>query len=202
MRLVLASQSPARLDVLRRAGCDPEVIVSGVDENGAPDLSPAATAQHLAELKGAAVVPLVSGHAVVVACDSILEFDGESHGKPGSPDVARRRWRRLRGGSGLLHTGHFVWVRDAGGERHTSGIVSTLVRFADISDAEVDAYAATGEPTWVAGAFTIDGYGAAFVEGIEGDHTNVLGLSVPTLRRMLADLGVAWTDLWTSRRPS
>lgn len=196
MRLVLASQSPARLDVLRRAGCDPEVMVSGVDETASPGLSPARTALHLAGLKGAAVVPLVSGDAVVVACDSILEFDGEPHGKPGSPGVARQRWRRLRGGTGMLHTGHFVWVRDDTGERHTSRTVSTLVRFADISDAEIDAYAGTGEPTGVAGAFTIDGYGAAFVEGIEGDHTNVLGLSVPTLRQMVHHLGLQWTSLW------
>lgn len=198
MRLILASQSPARLDLLRRAGCDPEVIVSGADEENPQDSSPAEAALHLAQLKGATVAPRITGDAVLVACDSILEFEGQAHGKPGSPEVARQRWRRLRGHTGVLHTGHFVWVRDQSGQRQASEVVSTQVQFADITDAEVDAYTRTGEPTWVAGAFTIDGFGAAFVDGIVGDHTNVLGLSVPALRRMLQRLGIEWTTLWNA----
>ncbi len=197
MRFVLASQSPARLDLLRRAGCDPEVIVSGVDETEPVGLTPAESALRLAELKGTAVLPRIRGEAVLVACDSILEFEGRSHGKPGSRAVARERWLRMRGNTGVLHTGHFVWVRDHAGARRTSAIVSTEVTFAQIRDDEVDTYVGTDEPTGVAGGFTIDGFGAAFVDGIVGDHTNVLGLSVPALRRMLHHLGIEWTRLWS-----
>lgn len=199
MRLILASQSPSRLDVLRRAGCDPEVIVSGADETSVTGVSPVELAGRLAELKGRAVTPDIGGEAALIACDSVLELDGRACGKPGTPERAVEQWRRMRGRSGVLHTGHFLWVRDAAGIREWRETVSTVVAFAEISDAEIDAYVDTGEPLWVAGAFTIDGYGAGFIERIEGDHTNVIGLSVPALRRGLLELGLAWPDLWAIR---
>lgn len=201
MRLILASQSPSRLDVLRRAGCDPEVIVSGADETSITAHSPGELAGLLAELKGNAVVPQIDGHAVLIACDSILELDGKACGKPGSAEQARIQWRAMRGRTGVLHTGHYLWARDAAGIRIWQETISTVVHFAEIFDAEIDAYVDTGEPIWVAGAFTIDGYGAGFVERIEGDHTNVIGLSIPALRRGLLSIGIAWPSLWSSAPP-
>ena len=137
--------------------------------------------------------------AVVVGCDSVLELDGEVHGKPVDAAEAVARWRRMRGRSGVLHTGH--WVVDTrvdGGTGATLGAVaSTTVHFADVTDAEIDAYVATGEPLAVAGAFTVDGLGGAFVRGIEGDHHTVVGISLPLLRDLLLDVGVAWTSLWS-----
>jgi septum formation protein len=197
-RLILASASPARLATLRAAGLNPEVIVSDVDEDGILEPTPAATAQHLAELKAAAVAGRLSdaAGAVVLGCDSLLELDGRALGKPGSPDVARARWQAMRGRAGVLHTGHCL-IEPATGRR-VGEVASTTVHFADVTDAEIDAYVATGEPLVVAGAFTLDGLGGAFVESIEGDHHNVVGVSLPLLRHLLADLGIAWTSLWAS----
>jgi septum formation protein len=192
-RLVLASASPARLATLRAAGLDPEVVVSGVDESTVTTPDPAALALELAGLKAQAVAEQVQD-ALVVGCDSVLELDGAAHGKPADADEARARWRSMRGRSGVLHTGHCVI--DPTGRRNARG-AATVVHFADVTDAEVDAYVGTGEPLHVAGAFTIDGLGGAFVTGIEGDHHNVVGISLPLLRDLLAELGVAWTDLWT-----
>jgi septum formation protein len=140
---------------------------------------------------------------VVVGCDSVLELDGEVHGKPADAAEAVARWRRMRGRSGVLHTGH--WVVDCrddvdGGTGATLGAVaSTTVHFAALSDEEIDAYVATGEPLAVAGAFTIDGLGGPFVERIEGDHHGVVGLSLPLLRELLAEAGIAWPSLWGPR---
>jgi septum formation protein len=197
-RLILASASPARLATLRAAGLDPEVIVSDVDEDGIHEPTPAATAQHLAELKAAAVAGRLTdpGGAVVLGCDSLLELDGRALGKPGTPDVARARWQAMRGRAGVLHTGHCL-IEPATGRR-VGEVASTVVHFADVTDAEIDAYVATGEPLVVAGAFTIDGLGGAFVESIEGDHHNVVGVSLPLLRRLLLELGIAWPSLWVS----
>jgi septum formation protein len=197
-RLILASASRARLATLRAAGLDPEVIVSDVDEDGIHEPTPAATAQHLAELKAAAVAGRLSdaAGAVVLGCDSLLELDGRALGKPGSPDVARARWQAMRGRAGVLHTGHCL-IEPATGRR-VGEVASTTVHFADVTDAEIDAYVATGEPLVVAGAFTLDGLGGAFVESIEGDHHNVVGVSLPLLRHLLADLGIAWPSLWAS----
>ena len=196
---VLASASPARLATLRRAGIDPLVIVSGVDESQLTGLAPAALAQGLAELKCAAVAGLadVPAQALVLGCDSVLELDGEALGKPGDAATARARWRAMRGRSGVLHTGHAL--RIAGTDEQVGATASTTVHFADLSDREIDAYVATGEPLHVAGAFTIDGLGGAFVTHIEGDHHNVIGVSLPLLRGLVAELGHAWTDLWTDR---
>lgn len=199
-RLVLASQSPARLATLRSAGVRPEVVVSGVDESGVQADSPADLAAVLAELKASAVATTLGDlgtGTVVVGCDSVLELDGEAYGKPSDPETARQRWRAMRGRSGVLHTGHHLCT--AGAVR--TAVASTTVSFADLTDDEIDAYVATGEPLQVAGAFTLDGLGGAFVTGIEGDPHNVVGISLPLLRTMLADLGFAWTSLWDQPAP-
>lgn len=202
-RLILASQSPARLAVLRGAGIEPEVVVSGVDEDGIVADSCAELALALARLKAEAVaagIDDVAGPTIVVGCDSVLELDGQPLGKPHDPVTARERWLRQRGRDAVLHSGHWVIRLDQSGSadpRPVGATGSTVVHFADPSDAEIDAYVATGEPLEVAGAFTIDGFGGPFIEGIEGDHHNVLGLSLPLLRHLLADLGIAWPSLWT-----
>lgn len=202
MRVVLASASPARLRTLRSAGLDPEVIVSGVDEDavsaaGVPELVAA-----LAEAKAGAVAAASDFRGdedvLIVGCDSMLELDGRALGKPHTPAQATARWRAMRGRDGVLHTGHHLVLqaRGAGVERRTA-VASTTVTFADVDDDEIAAYVATGEPLLVAGAFTIDGLGGAFVTGLSGDPHNVVGISLPLLRRMLADLGLRWTDLWS-----
>ncbi|CAA9340964.1 MAG: Septum formation protein Maf [uncultured Nocardioidaceae bacterium] len=192
-RLVLASQSPARLATLRAAGLDPEVVVSGVDESSVVLDDPEALAEALAELKARSVAAGLSD-ALVVGCDSVLELDGEIHGKPGTPAAAARRWRAMRGRSGVLHTGHCL-VDTATG-RELARAARTVVHFADLDDEEVSAYVATGEPLHVAGAFTIDGLGGAYVTGIEGDPHTVVGIGLPLLREMLAELGHPWHALW------
>jgi septum formation protein len=194
-RLVLASASPARLATLRAAGVEPSVVVSGVDESQVDGLAPAALALRLAELKCDAVAGQVANGVLVLGCDSVLELDGEALGKPGDAESAVRRWRSMRGRSGVLHTGHSL--QDTATGRAASATASTVVHFAEVTDAEIAAYVATGEPLHVAGAFTIDGLGGAFVTGIEGDHHNVVGLSLPLLRDLLGELGHAWTDLWS-----
>ncbi|MDR7251513.1 septum formation protein [Nocardioides sp. BE266] len=194
--LVLGSASPARLATLRTAGIEPVVIVSGVDESQLVDLPPAELALQLAELKCAAVAGRddVPPDGLVLGCDSVLELDGEALGKPHEADEARARWRAMRGRSGVLHSGHCL--RDVATGKVAAATGSTTVHFADVSDEEIDAYVATGEPLQVAGAFTIDGFGGAFVTGIEGDHHNVVGVSLPLLRELVIELGHAWPDLW------
>ena len=199
LRLVLASASPARLATLRSAGLHPEVIVSGVEETAVAGESPAQLAGRLAGLKANAVAAGLTGPpgpTVVVGCDSVLELAGEAYGKPESPGVAVERWRRMRGRSGVLHTGHRVILLDGGSAAVRDATASTTVWFADLSDAEIEAYVATGEPLQVAGAFTVDGLGGPFVTRIGGDHHNVVGISLPLLRAMLGELGVAWPRLW------
>jgi len=194
VRFVLASASPARLRTLRDAGVEPEVIVSGVDEDGVTADTPAELARALAGLKAEAVTrTLGDAPALVLGCDSLLELGGQALGKPGSAAEAATRWLRMRGQVGVLHTGHCLL--DNGKAVGASTTVSTLVHFADVSDEEIDAYCATGEPTQVAGAFTIDGLGGWFVDAVEGDHHNVVGLSLPVLRQMLGGLGYRVTDL-------
>jgi septum formation protein len=196
--LVLASQSPARLETLRRAGIEPVVIVSGVDEDQLGDLPPAELALQLAELKCAAVAGRddLPPDALVLGCDSVLDLDGEALGKPVDAADAAARWRSMRGRSGVLHTGHAL--RDTGSGQVAAATASTTVHFAAVSDAEIAAYVATGEPLHVAGAFTVDGLGGAFVTGIEGDHHNVVGLSLPLVRELVAELGRSWVGLWTT----
>ena len=202
VRLILASASPARLATLRSAGLSPEVLVSGVDETAVTASSVPDLVIRLARLKAetaAARVDHDQQTTIVIGCDSLLELDGTAYGKPGSPAEAIDRWHRMRGSSGVLHTGHHVVLRRAGQQRSDSAVASTTVHFADLTDAEITAYVATGEPLAVAGAFTIDGLGGAFVSGIEGDHHNVVGISLPLLRILLAELGVAWSSLWNQQ---
>ncbi len=193
MRFILASASPARLSTLRAAGVEPEVIVSGVDEDSIQEPDTARLVGHLARLKAVAVAESVAGEALVLGCDSLLEFAGAAYGKPGSAVDAAARWRQLRMGRGTLHTGHCLIETST--SRISNASVQTLVDFADITDAEIEAYVGTGEPATVAGAFTIDGLGGWFVTGIVGDHHNVVGLSLPTLRGMLFELGYALSDI-------
>jgi septum formation protein len=198
--LVLASASPARLATLKAGGIEPSVVVSGVDESRVSGLPPAELAQRLAELKCAAVAEEVGRGRLVLGCDSVLELDGEALGKPADPDEAVRRWQAMRGRTGILHTGHCL--RDTGSGRQVAATGSTVVHFADVTDEEIAAYVETGEPLEVAGAFTVDGLGGAFVTRIEGDYHNVVGLSLPLLRDLVGGLGHRWTDLWPTGRRS
>jgi septum formation protein len=195
-RLILASASPARRNLLAAAGLDAAVVVSGVDESTVDSPDPAVLCLTLARMKAAAVAARTT-EGVVIGCDSVLAFGGEVLGKPADAAQARDRWRAMRGNAGVLHTGHSLI--DTGTGKQAEGVATTTVRFADVTDEEIEAYIGTGEPLHVAGAFTIDGRGAPFIESIEGDHSNVIGLSLPLLRRLLAELGVRLTDLWTAR---
>ncbi|MGW3897870.1 Maf family protein [Micromonospora profundi] len=230
LRLVLASASPARRKSLQAAGIEPDILVSGVDESLVVTDRAEDLCLELARLKAQAVLtrlspatpptspspgtdPGLSASAstststststnqrtLVIGCDSVLAFDGEILGKPADPADATRRWQRMRGRSGVLHSGHCLIDMAAG--RRAEAVASTTVHFADISDDEIAAYVASGEPLAVAGAFTIDGLGGPFVERIEGDPGTVVGLSMPLLRRLLAELGLQITDLWTKVAP-
>jgi septum formation protein len=203
MRLYLASTSPARLATLRAVGIDPVALPSHVDEEaavaGAGVLTPSEMVMLLARLKAEAVA--ASGEAfdgLILGGDSAFELDGVVYGKPHLPEVARERWHAQRGRSGLLHSGHWLIDARAGIVGHAvGGAAAATVHFADdITDDEIDAYIATGEPLEVAGAFTIDSKGAGFIRGIEGDPHTVVGLSVPLLRTLVRELGIAWPDLW------
>lgn len=211
MTVVLASASPARLGVLRTAGLDPTVRVSDVDEDAILarfELAPAQErVQALADAKADAVTaqlisetgaqPGAGAGTVVIGCDSMLLIDGELQGKPVDATQARLRWQQMAGRDGLLLTGHAIrLIRGGRMVAAATDAGSTVVRMGRPSDAELDAYLATGEPLRVAGALTIDGFGGWFVDGIDGDAGNVLGLSLPLTRRLLADIGVQVTDLW------
>jgi septum formation protein len=201
MRLYLASTSPARLATLRAVGVEPMLLPSGVDEEAAVAAAGAQTTDAmvlmLARLKAEAVVdPAIDGF--ILGGDSAFELDGVTYGKPHLPEVARERWLMQRGRTGVLHSGH--WLIDHRGGSiggATGGLSSSSVTFAaDISDAEIDAYIATGEPLQVAGAFTIDSLGAPFITRVEGDPHAVVGLSVALLRSLLLEFGVGWSTLW------
>jgi septum formation protein len=204
VRFVLASASPARLNVLRQAGIDPVVRVSGVDEDAVTTALPDASHQELvtalAEAKAEAVVDLVAAEhpdAVIVGCDSMLSLGDEILGKPGTPERARQRWAAMGGNTGDLLTGHAVIrLRDGRRNQSASHWESTQVRFSKPTEAELDAYVASGEPLSVAGAFTIDGRGGWFVDGIDGNASSVIGISLPLTRRLLAEVGVSVTELW------
>lgn len=207
--LLLASASPARLATLRSAGIDPQVIVSGVDEPAVVAHYGVTDAEDVCLVLAKAKAEDVAGHddvaedALVLGCDSVLAFDGQVLGKPSDAADATARWQAMRGRSGVLHTGHWLIDTrdsDAGGSGATiGGVASVTVHFADVSDAEIEAYVATGEPLLVAGAFTLDGLGGAFVRGVEGDPHAVVGVSLPLLRDLAREAGVRWTDLWAPR---
>jgi septum formation protein len=194
-RFVLASASTSRLRVLHDAGFDPEVIVSGVDEH-VEDLTTTEAVATLARRKAEAVAPGVPG-ALVLGCDSLLDVAGEPTGKPPTPQDAERLWQRIAGSTAVLCTGHCLVDTRSGGSQ--AQVVATRITFGTPSPAELRAYVATGEPLTSAGGFTTEGFGAPFVAGIEGDPSNVLGLSMPMLRTLLGNIGIAITDLWRSR---
>lgn len=189
-RLVLASASPARLRLLRDAGLRPEVMVSGIDESTVTGTA----AEQVATLarRKAEAVAAAAGDALVLGCDSLLELDGRVLGKPVFADEAVTRWQAMRGRSGTLLTGHCL----LDGSRVADAVAATTVRFGCPTDREIQAYVASGEPLQVAGAFTLDGRSAPFVEGIDGDPGNVIGLSLPLLRTLLHRLDVELVDLW------
>ncbi len=204
-RLVLASASPARRTVLQQAGVDPLVIVSDVDEDALiaahPGASPEDVVTMLAVAKAedsAARVPAdVAADCVVVGCDSMLAIDGQIYGKPGTVEIARTRWQSMAGRTGLLHTGHAVFqLRDGVATHREAQSAGTTVKFATPSAGELDAYLASGEPLAVAGGFTLDGLGGWFVDSIEGDPSNVIGISLPLLRRLLQNAGITISALW------
>ncbi len=199
MRCILASASPARTRLLTDAGVRHRVLVSDVDETaltaahgwtGAHDV-----AQGLARAKAEAVAAGIADDALVLGCDSVFDIGGEIHGKPADATQAWERWQRMRGGDGVLYTGHHLI--DTASGRSVSRVAASTVWFADPTDDELHAYIATGEPMRVAGGVTIDGLGAPFIARIDGDHSNVMGLSIPTLRLMLMELGIAWPLLWS-----
>jgi septum formation protein len=193
--IVLASASPSRLRLLTSAGITPTIIVSGVDEEDSAyaQLSPRELVVALAIVKAHTVKTKVNYPALIIGCDSTFEFEGESLGKPGTAENAIARAKKLSGKSGVLHTGHCFIDTDKGIE--ISDVVSTRVHFATMSDEEIEGYVATGEPLNVAGGFTLDGLSAPFIAGIEGDPSNVIGLSLPLLRNAINSLGYSWFEL-------
>jgi septum formation protein len=209
MRLYLASTSPARLATLRAAGVEPVLVSPGVDEEAVAAAAGPLTGPQLVSLLARAKAEAVTGTLVdgapidgfILGGDSAFELDGELYGKPHRPEIARERWHAQRGRTGLLHSGHWLIDHRGGSVAGAAGGVSTAsVTFAQLSDAEIDAYVATGEPLSVAGAFTIDSLGSAFITRVEGDPHAVVGLSVSLLRELLLEFGVAWPSLW-NRQP-
>ena len=193
--LVLASQSTSRRRLLESAGLSPRIIVSHVDEETEffNSLSPADMVIALAITKAHTVREQIDFPAIIIGCDSTFEFDGVSLGKPGTPDVAVDRAKRVRGNSGLLHTGHCII--DTAKNVEVSDRVTTRVTFDHMSDEEIADYVATGEPLHVAGGFTLDGFSSPFIPSIEGDYTNVVGISMPFIRKALANLGYSWPQV-------
>ena len=195
-QFVLASASPARRKLLQTAGLRPIVCRSDFDEDSVQCEDPVELVETLAQSK-AKVVAARYPDALILGCDSVLAFDGEIFGKPETPDIAIARWRQMRGSVGLLYTGHALL--DVPERRQVVRCETTRVYFADLSDREIAAYVASGEPLNCAGSFALEGLGSAFIEKIEGCHSNVIGLSLPLLRGMFAELGYCWTDFWSPR---
>lgn len=194
---VLASGSPSRLRLLEQGGLAPVVIVSGVDEESIEeamaDRPVPEVALALARAKAEAVLGQVPADALVLGCDSIFEMDGVRLGKPPSADEALRRWQRMRGRAGVLHTGH--WLIDISSGDAVGETVSTTVEMTDADDDEISDYIATGEPLQVAGGFTLDGLGAPYVAGVVGDPGNVIGVSLPAVRRLAIACGRSWSHI-------
>ena len=194
-KIVLASASPSRLRLLKSAGINPEVIVSGVDEEDQAysTLTPKELVIALAIVKAHTVAKMISTPALVIGCDSTFEFEGISLGKPLTPENAIARAKSLRGKSGVLYTGHCII--DTEKQMEISDVASTKVFFAEMSDQEIESYVATGEPLNVAGGFTLDGLSSPFISRIEGESSNVIGLSLPLIRNAINKLGYEWFDL-------
>ena len=193
--IILASASPSRQKLLKSVGISPTVVVSGVDEEASSysQLSPRELVIALAIVKAHTVKEKINYPAIIIGCDSTFEFEGKSLGKPGTPENAIARARSLSGKSGVLHTGHCFIDTDKGIE--ISDVVSTRVHFAQMTDHEIAGYVATGEPLNVAGGFTLDGLSAPFIAGVEGETSNVIGLSLPLLRNAINSLGYEWFEL-------
>ncbi len=212
MRVCLASTSPARLMLLRQAGIEPltqspdvdedAVAAAAAQERGA-DLTPEEVVLLLARAKAADVARRLAADGsfdgIVIGGDSMFELDGRVYGKPYTPEEATRRWQEMRGATGVLHSGHSVFRVTPGADpTEATATARAAVSFADdISDSEIDAYVSSGEPLLVAGAFTVDSLGGAFITRVEGDPSTVVGMSLSTVRRLVAELGVSWTDLWS-----
>lgn len=192
MRLILASQSPSRRRLLEGAGLHPEIIVSNVDEETEHfnAMSPVDMVIALAITKAHTVRELIKEDALIIACDSTFEFEGESFGKPATPEIAISRAKRLSGKTGLLHTGHCIIDTKQG--RELADRVTTAVTFDNLNEETIRDYVATGEPLKVAGGFTLDGFSSPFISAIDGDYTNVVGLSMAYLRKSLEHLGYSW----------
>jgi len=194
-KVVLASQSTSRRRLLEGAGITPIVMVSHVDEETEffNAMSPADMVIALAVTKAHTVRELIDFPAIIIGCDSTFDVDGISFGKPGTPEIAKKRALAISGRSGLLHTGHCIIDTVQG--REIADRVTTKVTFSEMSDLEIDDYIASGEPLQVAGGFTLDGFGSPFIPVIEGDYTNVVGLSMPFLRSAMSQLGYSWPEV-------
>ena len=194
-KIVLASQSTSRRRLLEGAGINPTIIVSNVDEETDffNAMSPADMVIALAVTKAHTVREQIDYPALIIGCDSTFDVDGVSFGKPGTPDIARQRAKKISGRSGLLHTGHCIIDTEQG--REIADRVTTRVTFSDLTDQEIEDYIASGEPLQVAGGFTLDGFGSPFIPVIEGDYTNVVGLSMPFLRSAMSQLGYSWPEV-------
>ena len=195
LKIVLASQSTSRRRLLEGAGLKPTVIVSNVDEETDffNAMTPADMVIALAVTKAHTVREQIDYPALIIGCDSTFDVDGVSFGKPGTPDIARERARAISGRSGLLHTGHCII--DTAQGREIADRVTTKVTFSELTDQEIEDYIASGEPLQVAGGFTLDGFGSPFIPIIEGDYTNVVGLSMPFLRSATSQLGYSWPEV-------
>jgi septum formation protein len=194
-KIVLASQSTSRRRLLEGAGLKPTVIVSNVDEETDffNAMTPADMVIALAVTKAHTVREQIDYPALIIGCDSTFDVDGVSFGKPGTPDIARERAKAISGRSGLLHTGHCII--DTAQGREIADRVTTKVTFSELTDQEIEDYIASGEPLQVAGGFTLDGFGSPFIPNIEGDYTNVVGLSMPFLRSATSQLGYSWPEV-------
>ena len=194
-KIILASASVSRRRLLESAGLKPIIMVSHVDEETEffNSLSPSDMVIALAITKAHTIAETIDFPAIIIGCDSTFEFDGQSLGKPGMPEIARERAKRVQGNSGLLHTGHCII--DTTKDREISSIVTTKVTFDQMSDDEINDYVASGEPLHVAGGFTLDGFSSPFIPSIEGDYTNVVGISMPFMRKAFAQLGYSWPEV-------
>ncbi|MCK2037325.1 Maf family nucleotide pyrophosphatase [Microbacterium sp. SSW1-49] len=212
MRVCLASTSPARLMLLRQAGIEPLTLSPDVDEDAVAaaaaeaagaELPPAELVLLLARAKASDVAARVAAEdpefdGIVIGGDSMFALNGRVYGKPHTAAEATRRWREMRGATGVLHSGHSVFrIAPGAAPAEVTATAEAAVSFAaDITDAEIAAYVASGEPLYVAGAFTVDSLGGAFITRVDGDPSTVVGMSLSTIRRLAAELGVVWTDLW------